>query len=129
MRRCKNNAFTLIEVLLSIAILGGAIMTMLLFETENLRINRQLEQQFRSALLIEGEMEKIKAALYGDFAVDVGAWDAQLEGKYYIIRELTDQSSTLKRVKISVGYDSNNDSTLATSEILVNLSTLVAQRS
>ena len=128
MRGVRIEAFTLIEVLAAVLILAAVIVPMLKYQADSLTTNRQIEQQITSALLAEAEMEKIKTALYGAFETDVTAWPGELTENYFVQRQVTEQSETLKVVEVSVGYDSNNNETLGADEILISLASKIVAR-
>lgn len=128
MTRLKPKAFTLIEVLASVAILSGVIVTVILWSADGLAASMELEQTLKSTLLAEVEMEKIKSALREDFTENFTAWSSDLGNNYLADRTETDVSSSLKSVEVSVGYDADKNGTLGSDEIMVTLTTQVAER-
>ncbi|MHC5060348.1 MAG: type IV pilus modification PilV family protein [Planctomycetota bacterium] len=128
MTRLNPKAFTLIEVLASVAILSGVIATVVLWSANGLAASMELEHTSKSTRLAEVEMEKIKSALREDFqGEDFTAWSSDLGNNYLAGRSETDVSSSLKIAEVSVGYDADNSGTLAAAEIMVTLTTQVAE--
>jgi prepilin-type N-terminal cleavage/methylation domain-containing protein len=129
MTRLKPKAFTLIEVLASVAILSGIIVTVLLWSADGLATSMELERILKSTLLAEVEMEKIKSALREDFdGSEFGGWSNDLGDNY--VAGLFCTGSRLKLVEVFVGYDYNKNGDLDDStEIMAILSTQVAERS
>ncbi len=120
--------FTLVEVLASVVILAGTIVTIIMYTADGLAASKEMEQRTRSTLLAESEMEKIKNTLRKSFDTDFTAWPNALEGNYLASRTATDLSSTLKTIEISVGYDTNGDGTLGTGEIMITVATKNVRR-
>lgn len=125
----KPKAFTLIEVLASVVILSGVIVALIFHSADGLSTNLEIQRKVKSALLAEGEMEKIKNTLRQSFDTDVTAWSSSLGDNYLVDRTVTDVNSTLKIIEISVGYDTDSSGTLETAEIRVTLTTQNAERS
>jgi len=129
MREQKTKAFTLVEVLASVIILAGTIVTIIMYAADGLAANLQLERRLKSALLAEKEMEKIKNTLRNSFDTDFTTWPGSLGDNYLADRTATDVSSTLKIIEVSVGYDADDDGSLGTDEIMVTVTTQNAERS
>lgn len=129
MREQKAKAFTLVEVLASVIILAGTIVTIIMYAADGLAANMDLERRLKSVLLAEREMEKIKNTLRNSFDTDFTTWPGSLGDNYLADRTATDVSSTLKIVEVSVGYDADDDGSLGTDEIMVTVTTQNAERS
>ena len=129
MREQKAKAFTLVEVLASVIILAGTIVTIIMYAADGLAANLNLERRLKSALLAEREMEKIKNTLRNSFDTDFTTWPGSLGDNYLADRTATDVSSTLKIIEVSVGYDDDDDGSLGTDEIMVTVTTQNAERS
>ena len=129
MTRLKPKAFTLVEVLAATLILAGIIVTLILHDADGLLTSLKIERRAKSTLLAEREMEKIKNTLRKSFGTDFTAWPSSLGDNYLADRTATDLSLTLKVVKVSVGYDADSNGTLGTDEIMVTLTTQIAERS
>lgn len=125
MTRLNPKAFTLIEVLASVAILSGIIVTVILWSADGLAASMELEQTSKSTLLAEVEMEKIKSTLRDDFTENFTAWSSDLGDNFLADRSETVVSSRLKIVEVSVGYDADKSGTLGSDEKMVTLITQV----
>ena len=119
----ETKAFTLVEVLASVLILGGTIITIIKCSADGLAATLEIERRTKSTLLAEGEMERIKNALRKSFDTDFTAWPSALGGNFFANRTVTDVSTTLKIIEVSVGYDTNSDGTLGIDEIMVTVTT------
>jgi len=129
MRKLKKKGFTFIEVLASVLLLAGIIVPFIQYAADNLTMSMEIERKVTSNLLAEVEMEKIKNILRKSFDTDFTAWSSSLGNNYLTSRTSTDVSSTLKIVEVSVGYDTDKNSSLGTDEITVTLITQYAKRS
>lgn len=129
MRKLKKKGFTFIEVLASVLLLAVIIVPFIQYAADNLTMSLEIERRVTSNLLAEVEMEKIKNVLRKSFETDFTAWSSSLGNNYFASRTSTDVSSTLKIVEVSVGYDTDKNSSLGTDEITVTLTTKYAKRS
>ena len=128
MRQRKHKGFTLIEVLAAVMILGVIIVPMIIYMGDALKSNLSLERRVHSALLAQGELEKIQTALYNSYTTDFSGWSIVLSGNYLVTRTFSDPSSSLKKTVVSVGYDEDLNGTLASGEVMVTLNTLFVKR-
>jgi len=128
MRGSKTKAFTLVEVLASVLILAGAIVTIIKYSADGLAASLEIERRTKSTLLAESEMEKIKNTLRKSFETDFTTWPNSLGDNYLASRTATDLSPTLKVIEVSVGYDANADGTLGADEIMVTMTTKIVKR-
>jgi prepilin-type N-terminal cleavage/methylation domain-containing protein len=128
MKIIKTKGFTLIEVLASILILSGTIVCIMAYVADALAASMKTEQTTKSVLLAESEMEKIKNTLRKSFGTDFTVWPANPGNNYLITRTSTDVSATLKIIGVSVGYDTNKNSSLEADEITAALKTQYAKR-
>ena len=124
----KSNAFTLVEVMASVLILSGAIVTIVMYAADGLATSLDIERRVKSTLLAETEMEKIKNTLRKSFDTDFTVWPSSLGSNYLVNRTATDVNTTLKIIEVSVGYDEDNNGSLAAGEIMVTLTTQNAER-
>lgn len=123
MSASKTKAFTLVEVLASVLILGGTIVTIIKYSADGLATSLEIERRTKSTLLAESEMEKIKNSLRKSFETDFTTWPSSLGNNYLASRAVTDVSTTLKIIEVSVGYDADGDGTLSIDEIMVTVTT------
>ncbi|MCX5632240.1 MAG: prepilin-type N-terminal cleavage/methylation domain-containing protein [Phycisphaerae bacterium] len=128
MKRIKTKGFTLVEVLASILILSGTIVVLVTYTADTMLTSLKTEQMVKSILLAEGEMEKIKNTLRKSFGTDFAVWPVSLGNNYLAARTSTDVSLTLKIIGVSVGYDTNQNGSLGTDEIIVTFITQYAKR-
>ncbi|MCK4752803.1 MAG: prepilin-type N-terminal cleavage/methylation domain-containing protein [Planctomycetes bacterium] len=124
----KQKAFTLIEVLASVIILSGSIVTIITYSADGLATSLDIERRIKATLLAETEMEKIKNVLHNAYDTDFTAWSGALGNDYLATRTATVISATLKTVEVSVGYDVDGNGSLAADEIMVTLTTKNADR-
>jgi prepilin-type N-terminal cleavage/methylation domain-containing protein len=124
----KQKAFTLVELLAAMLILSGSIVTVLLYSADSLAVSMDVERRVKSTLLAEREMEKIKNTLRASFDTDFTAWSGSLGDNFLISRTSSDVNATLKIAAVSVGYDSDKDSTLDSDEILTAITTKIVER-
>ncbi len=59
---------------------------------------------------------------------DFTAWSGSLGDNFLISRTSSDVNATLKIAAVSVGYDSDKDSTLDSDEILTTITTKIVER-
>jgi Tfp pilus assembly protein PilV len=127
-RRCSG--LTLIEVVVASALLVTVMIPIL----KSLRIAHtstiKIERKTHSLILAQSKLDDIKArSIYdytngGDLFTET---NILLDGSY--LCSVTDNSGDpLKTITISVGFDSDNDSSLSSGEIEVSLMTLLARR-
>ena len=128
MKTLKKKGFTFVEVLASVLLLAGTIVTFIQYAGDNLVMSKEIEQRVKSSLIAEVEMEKIKNVLRKSFETDFTAWPIALGNNYLIGRASTDVSVTLKIIEVSVGYDADANGLLGTEEIMVTLTTQYAKR-
>ena len=130
MRRLRPKAFTLVEVLCSIVILAGAIVGVILCNTDGLAMSENIEQKVKSTLLAESEMEQIKGSLAQDFNQLWGLSQSDLGENLLAHTSVLPVAGRpeLKLVEVSVGHDTNSNASLASDEIMFTLATWVAER-
>jgi len=129
MRKLKKKGFTFVEVLASVLLLTGIIVPFIQYAADNIAMSMEIERRVKSNLLAEVEMEKIKNVLRKSFETDFTAWSPNLGNNYLACRILTDVSSTLRIIRVSVGYDADKNGSLGTDEITITLTTQYAKRS
>lgn len=127
-KHCK--AFTITEVVVASLLLGVAMVPILKALTSAHVSTAAIEQRTRSLTLAQAKLDEIKArSIYNytnsgrSFAEDGNSLDGS-----YLCNVTDNANNTLKTITVSVGYDLNGDSTLATDEVQVTLATLTARR-
>ena len=122
--------FTLTEVVVASALLIIAISPILKALTSAHLGSTIIEHKTRSLTLAQAKLDEIKARSIYDYT-NGGATFAESNtslGFSYLCNVTDDSGDPLKTITVSVGYDSNGDSTLAAGEIKVTLTTLLARR-
>ena len=129
MRRLRPKGFTLIEVLGALAILAGAVVSIILCGANGLAASRDIEQTVRSTLLAESEIEYIKGVCAKDHTVFWMATTKALGDGYLVRSWLWSQPGRqeLRDAQVWVGYDTDGDGSLDASEIRIWLVTMLAE--
>ena len=125
--RRRLAGFTLTEVIMASALLIAAIAPILKALTTAHYSSSRIEQKTTSLLLAQEELEYIKARSIYDYTWNPPP-DKSLTGSYLCTVTATPAGANLRRIAVSVGYDTNGNSTLADGEVLVVLETLIARR-
>ena len=124
----RSEGFTLTEVVIASALLIAAMVPILkAFTAANLS-TAIIEHKTRSLMLAQAKLDEIKARSIYSYSSSYTEDNTSLDGSYLCNVSDTGSGSDLRTVTISVGYDVNGDSTLASDEIEVELSTRLARR-
>jgi hypothetical protein len=89
-----------------------------------------IEQKTRSLTLAQAKLDEIKARSIYNYTNSGSSFkedNNSLDG-LYLCNVADNEADPLKTITVSVGYDLNGDSTLASDEIQVTLATLLARR-
>lgn len=120
---------TLIEVVIASALLIAAMVPIL----RSLAIAHisatKIERQSRSFILAQAKLDGIKARSiynYTNSGSTFAETGTSLDGPY--LCNVTDDSGNPKTITVSVGFDSNGNSSLSADEVNVTLATLLARR-
>lgn len=126
--RCRPAGFTLTEVMMASALLIAAIAPILKALTMAHYSSSRIERKTTSLLLAQEKLEDIKVRSIYSYAANYSASSESLTGAY--LGSVTDTSvgTNLRRIAVSVGHDTNGNGSLAGSEVLVVLETLIARR-
>ena len=130
--KIKNRfaGFTLTEVVVASGLLIVAIVPILKALTSAHLSTVIIERRTRSLTLAQAKLDEIKARSiynYTNGGASFAENNTSLDGSY-LCNVTDDSADPLKTITVSVGYDLNGDSTLATDEIEVTLTTLLARR-
>ncbi len=87
-----------------------------------------IERKTKSLTLAQAKLDEIKARSIYSYTSDFTETDTSLNGSYLCNVTDTASGSDLRTVTVSVGYDLNEDSSLAGDEIEVTLATYLAKR-
>ena len=126
--RQRKSAFTLTEVVVASSLLIVAIVPILRALTAAHLNSVIIERKTRSLSLAQAQLDEVKARSIYNYSDSFAATDEVLEGSY--LADITDSSisSNLRRIVISVGHDTNEDSQLEADETHVTLDTYIAKR-
>jgi type II secretory pathway pseudopilin PulG len=124
----RESAFTLTEVVVASSLLIVAIVPILRALTAAHLNSIIIERKTRCLSLAQAQLDEIKARSIYSYSDSFAATDEVLEGSY--LADITDSSisSNLRRIVISVGHDTNEDSQLEADETHVTLDTYIAKR-
>ena len=120
--------FTLTEVIMASALLITAIAPILKALTTAHYSSALIERKTTSLLLAQEKLEDIKVRSIYNYATGYSVSNESLTGAYLCTVSDTVVSANLRRIAVSVGYDTNGNSTIADGEVLVLLETLLARR-
>jgi len=120
-----RRGFTLIEVVLAAALLAACAVPILSATSRAPRMGDQIKARTQSALLAQTRMENVLAAATVNFNQNFSRPNENLGDGYLATTQQT-VSGLTKIVAVQVGKDLDGDAVLETSEVLVTLTTLVA---
>ncbi len=86
-----------------------------------------IEYRTKSLVLAQAKLDKIKAHSIYHFTDSFAEEDVSLDGSY-LCNVADDSGDPLKTITVSVGCDTDGDSSLDTGEVQVTLATLLARR-
>jgi hypothetical protein len=115
----------LIEVVLAAALLAACAVPILSATSRAPRIGDQVKARTKAALLAQTRMENVLAAATVNFNQDFTRASENL-GDGYLATTRQTASGLTKTVTVQVGRDTDGDAALETNEVLVTLTTLVA---
>ena len=128
--RNRLAAFTLTEVLVASALLIIAIAPILRALTIAHLSTVTIEHKTRSLTLAQAKLDDIKARSIYHYTNEGASFtenNTSLGGSY-LCNVADDAGDPLKMITVSVGFDVDGNNTLATDEIEVILTTLIARR-
>ena len=126
----REDGYTILEIVLTIAILSIALIPLMEMLPRALLLDDQLEQRARAAFLAQRKLEEVKGKAIYDFDQDYtesatafAAPDAKF--KYTV----TDQEADgIKEVGVNVWYDTDSSGSAGDDEENVELNTKIARR-
>ena len=124
----RFNGFTFTEVITASLLLVFAIVPILKGLSITHFHNKVIRYKTRSLTLAQSKLDRIKARSIHHYTDAFSQNDLSLDGLYLCDVTDTTAESDLKKIVVSVGYDLNKNSRLASDEILVTLSTYIARR-
>jgi Tfp pilus assembly protein PilV len=127
-RRRKESGFTLTEVIIASTLLILAMVPILKALTSGIATSTIIERRTRSLALAEGRLDEIRARSVYSYGQDFATGSLSVDGQYLCNVADSIQTSDLRRISVSVGYDENGNTELDSAEIEVTLTTLLARR-
>jgi Tfp pilus assembly protein PilV len=126
--RQKLAGFTLTEVVIASTLLILAMVPILKALTSAIASSTIIEHRTRSLALAEAKLDEIRARSIYSYEQDFTTSSLSVDGEYLCNVADSTQTSDLRRISVSVGYDENGDASLDGTEIEVTLTTLLARR-
>ena len=124
----KRLGITITETLIATMLMMAALVPILKAMTRAHFLSRTIEQKNRSLMYAKEKLEDLKARTIYRYGTSYGSEWESLGGGYGCKITDTAESSNLRHITVSVGYDQNGNASLSSQEILVSLQTLVARR-
>lgn len=126
----RRRGLSIIEVTTASVLLIVAMAPILLALTKANLWSTKIEQKTQSLFLAQGKLDNIRGYAAYNFGSSGSFTDSNvvLSGSY--LCNVTDSivSTDLKQITVSVGYDSSGSGTLSSNEVLVTLTTYIANR-
>ena len=120
--------FTLTEVVVASAILAFALVPILKGLSSANAASVFIERKTKSLFLAQAKMENLRALSIYNFDSLTSKSPQSLSEEYLCSINITEESQNLKKVTVSIGYDSNSDLTLQREEVSVTLQSFLARR-
>ena len=128
-RPCKwNSGFTLVEVLAAVVLMAVALVPVLRALIGAQVVGTKAERTTRALVLAVQRIEEIRGTALTSFGTDFSTSSEVLSASYLCTVQDGQESSTLKSVRVQVGYDVDADGILGGSEVDAVLDTLIANR-
>ncbi|MBA7610449.1 hypothetical protein ES703_17657 [subsurface metagenome] len=124
----RSGGFTLTEVVVASALLIIAMVPILNALTNSYLSTVTIERGTRSLILAQAKLDGIKARSIYHYSSSYTENNTSLDGSYLCNVSDTGSGSDLRTITVSVGFDLNGDSTLASDEIEITISTRLANR-
>jgi len=127
-RNDRSRGFTLTEVVIASTLLIIAMVPILKALTTAFVTTSAIERKTHSLMLAQGKLDEIRARSIYHYSDSFTETNCSVDGSYLCNVDDSSVSADLREITISVGYDLNGDSGLASNEVEVTLATLVARR-
>ena len=124
----RQGGFTLTEVIIASTLLVLAMVPILRALTSAISSSTIIERRTQSLVLAQGKLDDIRARSIYDYDQDFTQSGVSLDGAYLCDVSDSVQTTDLRRLSVSVGYDGNGNNTLDGGEVEVTLTTLLARR-
>jgi Tfp pilus assembly protein PilV len=124
----RRAGLTLSEVVVASTLLVLAIVPILKGLTTSHLDSSDIEQRFKSINLAKAKLDEIRAESIYSYSTAFAASNVSLGGAYLCNISDPNYGSVLRTITVDVGYDTNGNGSLAGSEVLVTLTSLIANR-
>jgi Tfp pilus assembly protein PilV len=124
----RSWGFTLTEVVVASALLIIAVVPILKALTNSYLSTVTIERGTRCLILAQAKLDEIKARSIYHYNSSYTENNTSLDGSYLCNVSDTGSGSDLRTITVSVGFDLNGDSTLASDEIEIAISTRLTRR-
>lgn len=125
--RCSAG-LTLTEVAMASALLTIGMVPIIKALTSAHLATTKIEHKSRSLILAQAKLDYIRARSIYHYSESFTESDGVLEGSYLCNVEDSAVNGNLRKITVSVGFDANGDSTLASGEIEITLASYCANR-
>jgi prepilin-type N-terminal cleavage/methylation domain-containing protein len=127
--RLSSGGFTLTEVIMASALLVIAMVPILKALTIGHVTHAIIQRRSQSLMLAQSKLDEIRArSIYDYTGGSFTQRHLSLDGQYLCNIDDEYESSNLRKITISVGYDLNGNNRLTNDEIEVTLATYFARR-
>lgn len=124
----RSEGFTLTEVVVASALLIAAIVPILKALTSAHLSTAIIEHKTRSLMLAQDKLDEIKARSIYHYSSSYTEENTSLGSSYLCSVSDTGPGDDLRTITVSVGFDLDGDSALASDEIEVTLATRLTRR-
>ncbi len=124
----RGRGFTLVEVVVATSLLAIAMVPILKALTVAYVTSSAIEQKTCSLMYAQSKLDQIRLRSIYNYDTSYAAANVSLGNSYFYSVSDVSSGSDLRTITVSVGYDTNGNSTLSSDEIHIMLSTLVARR-
>jgi len=129
-RLSQQNGFTLLELLLAIAILSIAIIPIMSIFPQVLLMSSKMERESRITFLAQKKLEEVKSQAISDFSQNYSSSATAFSGSdsmfKYVISDVVD--NTIRSIRVTVWHDKDGSDTINGDEEWIELNTKVAER-
>ena len=128
----RHKGLSIIEVAMASVLLIVAMVPILRSLTKANMMSTNIERDTQALVLAQGKLDSIRASSVYSFGAS-GSFTASnvvLSGSYLCnVTDTTITANYLKQITVSVGYDDNGNGALSSDEVIVTLTTYIANRS
>jgi len=123
-----RKAFTLTEVIVASTLLAIAVVPILKGLTNAHVVAVIIERKTKSLSLAQAKLDEIKARSIYNYSSSFDVNSERLETDYLCNVTDTSLGTNLRKVKVEVGFDINNNNVLSSDEVKIELATQFAKR-